>query len=66
MFTDQRGGLEWVVKQVFYPHLVGGILPGIAATISYYVCAPVIRAYQTAVARRCAKLSQLKNPADAE
>jgi hypothetical protein len=62
--VDWHGLLNFNTE-VFYPYLVGGIPGIIAATISYYVCA-VIRAYQTAVARRCAKLSQLKNPADAE
>ncbi|MGX9357374.1 DUF2062 domain-containing protein [Roseobacteraceae bacterium S113] len=32
---------------VFYPYWVGGILPGIfAATVSYYISLPVIRAYK--------------------
>jgi hypothetical protein len=71
MFTDQRAdwhGLLNFNTEVFYPYLVGGILPGIiAATISYYVCVPVIRAYQNSRRKALrAKLSQLKNPADAE
>lgn len=34
--------------EVFFPFLVGGILPGIiAATICYYISQPLIRAYQT-------------------
>lgn len=33
--------------EVFFPYLVGGIIPGIiAATIGYYISVPVIRAYQ--------------------
>ncbi|WP_299048124.1 DUF2062 domain-containing protein [uncultured Tateyamaria sp.] len=33
--------------EIFYPYLIGGIIPGIvAATICYYLSVPVIRAYQ--------------------
>ena len=33
--------------EVFFPYLVGGILPGmIAATVCYYLCIPLVRAYQ--------------------
>ena len=71
MFTDQRAdwhGLLNFNTEVFYPYLVGGIVPGIiAATIAYYVCVPIIRAYQNSRRKALrAKLSQLKNPADAE
>lgn len=33
--------------EIFYPYLVGGVIPGvICATICYYLSVPVIRAYQ--------------------
>lgn len=33
--------------EIFFPYLIGGIIPGIiSATICYYVSVPVIRAYQ--------------------
>jgi uncharacterized protein (DUF2062 family) len=44
--TDWHG-LSVFYDEVFYPYLVGGIVPGIvAATIVYYVSVPLIRAYQ--------------------
>jgi uncharacterized protein len=57
-------------NEVFLPYLVGGIIPGIvAATISYLLCVPLVRAYQSR--RRNAlreKLAQLQKnrlrPAD--
>jgi len=40
-------GLAHFFSEVFYPYLIGGILPGIiCATISYYVSVPLLRAYQ--------------------
>ena len=50
IFTDARAdwsgwGVFW--DQVFYPYLIGGILPGIiCASVSYYLMVPLIRAYQ--------------------
>lgn len=69
IFTDERAdwrGLQEFNTEVFYPYLVGGIIPGIiAATICYYLCVPLIRAYQNSRRKALrAKLSQLKNPAD--
>ena len=51
--------------EVFFPYLVGGILPGmIAATVCYYLCIPLVRAYQN---RRkgvlLAKLAAMKKKA---
>jgi uncharacterized protein (DUF2062 family) len=71
IFTDERAhwsGLLDFNSEVFYPYLVGGIIPGIiVATIAYAVCVPVIRAYQNSRRKALrAKLSQLKNPADGE
>ena len=40
-------GLSVFYDEVFFPYLVGGVLPGIiTATICYYLSVPVIRAYQ--------------------
>jgi uncharacterized protein (DUF2062 family) len=34
-------------EEIFFPYMVGGIIPGIVtATICYYLTVPVIRAYQ--------------------
>ena len=48
--------------EVFFPYMIGGIIPGIiAATIAYYISVPLIRAYQNRrrkVLRN--KLAQLK------
>ena len=40
-------GLDVFYDEVFFPYLVGGIVPGIiTATIMYYLSVPLIRAYQ--------------------
>ncbi|WP_299722932.1 DUF2062 domain-containing protein [uncultured Tateyamaria sp.] len=40
-------GLATFSDEIFFPYLVGGIIPGIiAATVCYYLAVPVIRAYQ--------------------
>ncbi|MCR9126296.1 MAG: DUF2062 domain-containing protein [Rhodobacteraceae bacterium] len=40
-------GLSVFYDEVFFPYLVGGVVPGvIAATISFYLSLPLIRAYQ--------------------
>ena len=50
MFDDERADWTRLLQfydDVFFPYLVGGIVPGvIAATICYYLSAPLIRAYQ--------------------
>ena len=50
IFTDDRvnwSGLAVFSRDVFYPYLIGGIIPGIFfATLSYYLAVPVLRAYQ--------------------
>lgn len=39
--------LSLFYDEVFFPYMVGGIIPGvIAATVCYYLSVPVIRAYQ--------------------
>ncbi|KNG94655.1 DUF2062 domain-containing protein [Pseudaestuariivita atlantica] len=49
-FTDATA--DWTAlgvfyQEVFFPYLIGGILPGIVvATIGYYLSIPVIRAYK--------------------
>ncbi len=50
IFTDRVAdwrGLDVFFNEVFFPYLVGGLIPGaIAATICYYLSVPLIRAYQ--------------------
>lgn len=59
LFTDQTAdwrGLIQFYDDVFFPYLVGGILPGVvAATVCYYLSVPVIRAYQKRRAKRIRK-----------
>ncbi len=59
MFTDDVAdwhGLRIFFDEVFYPYMVGGIIPGIiTATVMYYLSVPVIRAYQK---RRSAKFAK--------
>jgi uncharacterized protein (DUF2062 family) len=49
-FTDARAdwhGLSVFYHEVFFPYMIGGIIPGVVcASISYYLAVPVIRAYQ--------------------
>lgn len=71
IFSDEKmdwHGLTAFNREVFYPYLVGGIIPGIfAATIAYYLSVPVIKAYQNRRRKRLReKLAQLQNPADGE
>lgn len=41
-------GIIVFYREIFFPYLVGGIMPGIvAATVAYYLSVPLIRAYQT-------------------
>lgn len=50
VFTDKTAnwsGLNQFWHEVFFPYLVGGIIPGlIAGIIAYYLSVPVISAYQ--------------------
>ncbi|MCX7558649.1 DUF2062 domain-containing protein [Sulfitobacter sp. F26204] len=40
-------GLAIFSREVFYPYLIGGIIPGIiCATIAYYLAVPLLHAYQ--------------------
>lgn len=52
--TPDWHGLHIFYDEVFFPYMVGGVIPGIlAATICYYLALPVIQAYQN---RRKGKL----------
>ena len=73
IFTEETahwGYLADFYHAVFYPYMIGGIIPGIiAATICYYLSVPVIRAYQNRQRGRLRKrLPKLKKkplaPAD--
>ena len=50
MFTEETAdwhGLSVFYNEVFFPCLIGGIIPGIiTASICYYIAVPLIRAYQ--------------------
>jgi uncharacterized protein len=50
VFTDRVAdwrGLDVFFNEVFFPYLVGGLIPGaIAGTVCYYLSVPLIRAYQ--------------------
>lgn len=61
-------GLKVFYDEIFYPYLIGGILPGlIAAVICYYLSVPVIRAYQQRRrARIKAKFAVIRKKAEAE
>jgi len=65
LFTPAR--MDWhdlgiFYDEVFFPYMIGGIVPGvIAATIAYYLSVPLIRAYQNRRRKVLrAKLDQLK------
>lgn len=59
IFNDQQpdwSGLKVFYDEVFFPYMIGGIIPGIvAATICYYLSVPVIHAYQK---RRAARMKK--------
>ena len=65
VFTTERmdwSGLSIFYDDVFFPYLIGGILPGVvSATICYYLSVPLIAAYQNRRRKRLReKLDQLK------
>jgi uncharacterized protein (DUF2062 family) len=71
MFTDEKA--DWAklyvfYDEVFFPYMVGGIIPGlVAGVIGYYVSLPVIQAYQNRRKGRLkAKLMALKEKAAAK
>ncbi len=49
-FTEAQmdwSGLAIFSREVFYPYLIGGIIPGIiCSTIAYYLAVPLLHAYQ--------------------
>lgn len=64
IFTPARinwSGLQVFYNDVFFPYLVGGIIPGLlVATVSYYISVPLIGAYQKRRKKALrAKLDQL-------
>ena len=65
IFTDDRAQwhrLHGFYDEIFFPYMVGGIIPGlIAATICYYISVPIITVYQKRRRGRLkAKWQQLK------
>ena len=72
IFTDKTANwqdLSIFYYEVFWPYLVGGIVPGIVtALICYYVSVPVIRVYQKrrrgAIMAKLAVLKKKKKQAD--
>ncbi|MBE1285906.1 MAG: DUF2062 domain-containing protein [Rhodobacteraceae bacterium] len=71
LLTDQDAdwaGLELFYDEVFYPYMVGGLIPGaIAGTIGYFLTVPLIRAYQhRRRAKIKAKFEEIKRRAGTE
>ncbi len=69
LFTDQNADWSGLIRffdEVFYPYLIGGLLPGIiAGMIAYMLSLPVIRAYQQRRrAKIKAKFDAIKQAAD--
>lgn len=62
IFTDRQAewhGLSIFYHEIFFPYMIGGIIPGlIAAAAAYYVSLPLIKAYQAR--RRGAIQAKLK------
>lgn len=65
LFTSAQ--MDWYdlslfYDEVFFPYLIGGVVPGvIAATVAYYLSVPLIRVYQNRRRKILrAKLDQLK------
>lgn len=68
VFTDdvaRWGGLIRFWEDVFFPYMIGGIIPGIlCASVMYYLSVPVIRAYQNRRRGKLrAKLAEIKEKA---
>lgn len=71
LFTGGRPdweGLKVFFDDVFFPYLVGGLIPGvIAASVCYYLTVPLIRAYQNSRRRKIrAKFEAIKKKAAGE
>ncbi len=61
-------GMQVFYDDVFFPYLIGGIIPGVVcATACYYLSVPLISAYQNRRRKRLrAKLDQLRRPQDGD
>lgn len=71
LFSDREPdwrGLEVFFHEVFYPYLVGGLVPGaITATVIYYISVTFIRAYQKRRRKKIkAKFRAIKEKATAK
>jgi uncharacterized protein (DUF2062 family) len=66
--TPDWTGLSVFYDQVFFPYMIGGIIPGIiAASVCYYVTLPLIQAYQNRRKGRLkAKLASLRKKREAK
>jgi len=67
VFTDDTAdweGLASFYAEVFYPYLIGGIIPGvISATLCYVLVVPLVSAYQNRRRKKLReKLDKLKTP----
>lgn len=67
--TMKWARLDVFFRNVFWPYLVGGLLPGaVGAVIAYYISHPFIHAYQrarmTRLQRKIARLRAAKEQAD--
>ncbi|NSX53938.1 DUF2062 domain-containing protein [Parasulfitobacter algicola] len=68
IFTDRTAdwsGLTVFYTDIFYPYLIGGLIPGmLAGYIAYFISVPLIRAYQNRRKGRIkAKLANLREKA---
>ncbi|MEP4699653.1 MAG: DUF2062 domain-containing protein [Parasphingorhabdus sp.] len=71
MFTDATAnwdGLKIFYDEIFYPYMVGCLIPGaVFGTVAYYLTVPVIRAYQQRRrAKIKAKFDEIRKKAEAE
>ncbi|WP_037311137.1 DUF2062 domain-containing protein [Ruegeria halocynthiae] len=70
MFTDQVAdwnGLGVFYREVFYPYMIGGVLPGLlAGIVCFYLSLPLIRTYQQRRRDKIkAKFDEIKRRAEA-
>jgi len=65
LFTEDTAdwvGLAAFFDEIFYPYMIGGIIPGvITATVIYYLSIPVIRTYKK---RRRVRIKDIKRSTD--
>ncbi|WP_460272637.1 DUF2062 domain-containing protein [Celeribacter sp. ULVN23_4] len=71
LFTDKDSNWDALIRfwhEIFFPYLVGGIIPGlIAGMVAYYVALPMISAYQSRRRGRLkAKLEELRRKKQAK